>query len=250
MKSEASEVGLSDWAPFMSRTKTKTEAIEAIHEYIRDNESLGIMAVYLFGSYSNSAHDEYSDVDVLIIAKNTPENQKLQIWRDGYPLQIIFIREREVINKLAGCTKSKNPFFLDIILHGEVIYSQKKVSENLYDVSYELKKRGCTYSLEEKKSLRRSAASKYLSLVRKTTTSNSVKTIKLARLLDIIIRLEQAKLDGWYYPIEQVVKENISYPHETAKLINLFMSDDIDGTVNLLTKVLEAQSIECWANER
>lgn len=117
----------------MVKVFTKRELNQIINDYIDKLErKISIDKVILFGSYSKGTATELSDIDLLVLSKELPENEPK--GANGYYLDSLvgeFNPNLEVIaihpNKLNNeITKS---FFNEILETGEIYYPRDKSKE-------------------------------------------------------------------------------------------------------------------------
>jgi hypothetical protein len=130
----------------------KEEIGKEINRLCLEMSNKGLKTVILFGSRAKGNYTEESDVDICVIADALPEDMLKRRYPapSGYKFLSIFaFYPAEFLQML----KEANPFLLDIISYGKVVYdhgffeeAQKAFHEVSKEYGLERQEKGWSYS--------------------------------------------------------------------------------------------------------
>ncbi|MCC6041579.1 MAG: nucleotidyltransferase domain-containing protein [Desulfurococcaceae archaeon] len=112
------------------RVKTRERAIEEAREFAKcASRRLGRITAILYGSYARGDFNEWSDIDVLIVAESLPRNpiERLNLVEDcvrSHPRVEPVLITLEELNKL----KNKNPAVIEAFTRGLVLVDDLKLA--------------------------------------------------------------------------------------------------------------------------
>ena len=118
----------------MSLIESYQKIISKIVEIIKNTVKVNLVSIILFGSFLRDDFNEKSDSDVLIVIREYKEERSKKYWKEikdlvykelGRPIDVIFIEE----SALKDLT---NPFNLDILADGEVIYGKEVLDRDVF----------------------------------------------------------------------------------------------------------------------
>lgn len=118
----------------MPLLETHQKIISEIVEIIKDTVKAELVSIILFGSFVRGEFDEKSDYDVLIVIRGYEDERCKKYWKRikellyedfGRPIDAIFVEE----SALKDLT---NPFNLDILADGEVIYGKEVLDRDVF----------------------------------------------------------------------------------------------------------------------
>ncbi|MFQ6052097.1 MAG: nucleotidyltransferase domain-containing protein [Candidatus Hydrothermarchaeota archaeon] len=123
--------------------------MELINKFIgllRRNFGSDLVSVVLFGSYTTDKHTWDSDIDLLVVLDNLPENQMIRSeltseivsvfnLKHGITISPIFLTRKEA--------KVTQPFYLDMVSEGQILYDRGEfMKKKLEEVRRKLEELG------------------------------------------------------------------------------------------------------------